>query len=105
MNEQEALLIRVYVSENDKKEGKLVYEHIVEEANKAGISGVTVLRGILGYGAKHHIHSAKLLRLSDNLPLVVEIIDMAEKIEAFFPVLQRCMKDGLITKEKVQILI
>lgn len=104
MSDQEAILLRIYVSEKDRKDGNLVYERIVDEANDFGISGATVLRGILGYGAERHIHSAKVLRLSDNLPLVIEIIDEAQKIEGFLPRLKQCVNDGVITKEKVQIL-
>ena len=104
MQEQEAVLLRVYVSEGDTFEHKLVYEYLVEQANRAGLAGATVLRGILGYGRDHHMHSTKVLRLSDDLPLVVEIVGAPEKIAGFLPTVEACVKDGLITKEKVKIV-
>ncbi|HSV43199.1 MAG TPA: DUF190 domain-containing protein [Candidatus Bathyarchaeia archaeon] len=104
MQEQEAVLLRVYLAEGERYQNKSSYEYVLERANVAGMAGVTVLRGILGYGKKHHLHSAKVLRLSENLPLVIEIVDSCEKIQGFLPVLQECLPGALITQEKVQIL-
>lgn len=100
----EAELLRVFVGESDKYEGRPLYEAIVEEARKRGMAGATVVRGVLGFGAHSRIHTAKILRLSEDLPLIVEIVDKPERIEAFLPDLDRMVGEGLITIEKVRVV-
>lgn len=100
----EAQLLRIFLGESDKHRGRPLYEVIVEEARRNGLAGATVLRGMLGFGASSHIHTAKLLRLSEDLPMVVEIVDSPEKIEKFLPDLDNMLTDGLITLEKVQVI-
>ena len=106
--EGEAKLLRIFVGESDLINHVPVYEKIVLEARKEGLAGATVTKGILGFGASSRIHTAKLLRLSEDLPLVVEIVDLEEKIEKFIPVLndifEQANSGGLITMEKVNII-
>ena len=102
---EEAELVRVYISEGDQWQGRPLYEEIVKEARKRGLAGATVLRGVLGFGADSRMHTAKILRLSEDLPLVVEIIDRPEPLDAFMPDLDRMIKDGLVTREKVRVTI
>lgn len=101
---KEAQLLRIFIGEADRFDGKPLYEAIVLKVRELHIAGATVLRGGLGYGHSSRLHSAKILRLSDDLPLVVEIVDSEEKIGAFLPVLDGMMASGLITLEKVQVL-
>ncbi|GIW95565.1 MAG: hypothetical protein KatS3mg110_3606 [Pirellulaceae bacterium] len=100
----EASLLRVFIGENDKADGKPLHEVIVTAARKRGLAGATVLRGILGFGAHSRIHTAKLLRLSEDLPIVIEIVDAEEKIEAFLPELDQWISEGLVTIEKVRVI-
>ena len=100
----EAYMLRIFVGESDKSDGKPLYEVIVKEARKRGMAGATVLRGFLGYGANSRIHTSKVLRLSEDLPLVVEIVDAEDKIEAFMPYLDTIIDEGLITMEKVRVI-
>lgn len=102
--EGEGTLLRVYIGELDKWEGRPLYEAIVLRARKVGLAGATVLRGPLGFGAHSRLHTAKILRLSEDLPVLIEIVDRAEKIEAFLPELDRMVADGLVTLEKVRVL-
>ncbi|MBR2817277.1 MAG: DUF190 domain-containing protein [Reyranella sp.] len=101
---KEAQLLRIFIGEADRFDGKPLYEAIVLKVRELHIAGATVLRGGLGYGHSSRLHSAKILRLSDDLPLVVEIVDSEDKIGAFLPVLDGMMASGLITLEKVQVL-
>lgn len=101
---EEAELLRIFVGESDKHHGRPVYELIVEEARRHGIAGATVLRATLGFGAHSRIHSAKVLRLSEDLPMVVEIVDVPDKIDAFLPNLDKIMDEGLVTLEKVRVI-
>ncbi len=101
---KQAQLLRVFIGENDKHDGKPLYEAIVLKAREMRIAGATVLRGGLGFGHSSHLHSSKILRLSGDLPLVVEIVDSAEKINEFLPVLDGMMSSGLVTLENVQVL-
>lgn len=96
-------LLRIFVGEMDKHDGKPLYEWIVHEAKSHGLKGATVIRGIEGFGAKSLIHTAKILSLSPDLPLIIEIADNPEKIEAFLPVLDSVMKEGMLTVEKVHV--
>jgi PII-like signaling protein len=101
---KQALLLRVFIGENDKNDGRPLYEAIVLKARELHLAGATVLRGPMGFGHSSRLHTAKILRLSEDLPLVIEIVDSEEKINAFLPVLDRIMSSGLITLEKVQVL-
>jgi PII-like signaling protein len=102
---KDAQLLRIFVGENKEFEGRPLYEAIVLKAREMHIAGATVLRGSLGYGHSSRLHTAKILRLSDDLPLVIEIIDSDAKIAAFLPVLDAMMGGGgLVTLEKVQVL-
>ena len=100
----EACLLRIFVGESDKYEGKPLYETIVNEARRRHLAGATVLRGFLGFGANSRIHTSKLLRLSEDLPVVIEIVDEPSKIESFLPTLDAMIKEGLVTIEKVRII-
>ncbi|MCC6501926.1 MAG: DUF190 domain-containing protein [Deltaproteobacteria bacterium] len=101
---EESDLLRVFVGESDKFEGRPLYQAIVEEAKASGLSGATVLRGLMGFGATSRLHTIKVLRISEDLPMVVEIVDSPEKIEAFLPLLKRMAGDGLVTIEKVRVI-
>jgi len=101
----EAELLRIFIGESDKHHGRPLYEVIVEEARRRGMAGATVLRGTLGFGADSRIHTAKILRLSEDLPMVVEIVDKPERIEAFLPDLDAMIDEGLVTLEKVRVLV
>lgn len=104
----EAKLVRIFVGESDLISKVPVYERIVMEARKAELAGATVFKGIMGYGGRSRIHTAKILRLSEDLPLVIEIVDEVEKIEKFIPVIDDIFEKadcgGLITMEKVEII-
>jgi len=99
----EGYLLRVFIGEADKKDGMPLYEWIVRRAKESGIAGATVLRGIEGYGGHSEIHTAKILELSTNLPVIVELIDTLDKIEAFMPLLEETLEGGLVTQEKAKI--
>lgn len=101
---QEASLLRIFIGESDKADGRPLYETIVKRARARGLAGATVLRGFLGYGANSRIHTAKVLRLSTDLPIVVEIVDAPDRIEAFLPELDGLIGEGLVTIEKVRVI-
>ena len=96
-------LLRIFVGESDRHEGVPLYEWIVRRAREVGLAGATVLRGLEGYGARSRLHTAKVLRLSSDLPLVVEIVDTEEKIEAFLPIVDEAVQEGLATIERVEV--
>lgn len=100
----EAELLRIFIGESDKWHGRPLYEVIVEEARKRGMAGATVLKGTLGFGADSRIHTAKILRLSEDLPLVIEIVDKPERIAEFLPQLDTMIDEGLVTLEKVRVI-
>jgi len=102
--EGEGRLVRIFIGESDRHEGRPLYDVIVRRARKEGLAGATVLRGIEGFGGQSRIHTTSILRLSEDLPIVVEIVDRADRIERFLPVLDELVKDGLITIEKVQVI-
>ncbi len=102
--EGEAQLVRIFVGEDDRHGGKPLFQAIVELARKEGLAGATVLKGVAGFGAHSRIHSASILRLSEDLPIVIEIVDQAEKIAKVLPVLDAMLGDGLITLEKVRVI-
>jgi uncharacterized protein len=101
---RDAVLLRIFFGEDDKFEGLPLYEAIVLKARELHLAGATVLRGPMGFGHSSHIHTTKILRLSQDLPIVIEIVDTQEKIDAFLPILDRMMSSGLVTLEKVQVL-
>ena len=100
---EDGYLLRIFVGESDKHEGKPLYEWLVLRAREAGLAGATVLRGIEGFGAHSRLHTAKILRLSADLPIVIEIVDAREKIEAFMPVVDQAITEGMATLERVQV--
>lgn len=102
--EGEGQLLRIFVGEADRWHGRSLYEAIVTRAREEGLAGATVLRGLMGFGAKSRIHTAKVLRLSEDLPIVIEIVDRADRIEAFLPALDEMVADGLVTLERVQVI-
>ncbi len=100
----DAQLLRVFIGESDRCDGRPLYEVIVERARKEGMAGATVLRGVLGFGAHSRVHTAKILRLSEDLPMVIEIVDKPERIAAFLPYLDEMIGEGLVTLERVRII-
>ncbi len=97
-------LLRIFIGESDRWGGAPLYEAIVQEARKRGLAGATVFRGFEGFGAHSRIHTTRILRLSEDLPIVVEIVDAEEKIQAFLPVLDEMVKEGLATVEKATVI-
>lgn len=100
----EQILMRVFIGESDKQGGKPLHQVIVEMLRREKISGATVLRGIMGYGPRSHLQTAHILRLSQDLPIIVEVVDTQENIDRVLPQIDRLMSDGLITVEKVKVL-
>jgi PII-like signaling protein len=100
---EEGYLLRIFIGESDRQEGMSLYEWIVRTARQHGLAGATVLRGLEGFGARSRIHTARILDLSSDLPIIVEIVDTLEKIEGFLPIIDSAISDGLATVEKVQI--
>ena len=99
-----SILMRIFIGESDKHQGKPLYQLLVEMLKRENIAGATVLRGILGFGAKSHLHTAHILRLSQDMPIVIEAVDTQEHIERVLPEVEKLMGDGLITIEDVQVL-
>jgi PII-like signaling protein len=97
-------ILRIYIGESDCWHHQPLYEAIVLKAREAGLAGATVLRGAMGFGASSHLHTAKILRLSMDLPIVIEIVETPEKISAFLPSLDEMVGEGLVTLEEVRIL-
>src|SRR5947208_5325493 len=100
----EAVLLRIFIGESDRWHHQPLYEAIVLKAREMHLAGATVLRGPMGFGKSSRLHTAKILRLSMDLPLVIEIVDSEEKINAFLPSLDEMMKGGLVTLEKVRVI-
>ncbi len=100
----EAMLLRVFLGESDRWKHQPLYEALVLKARELHLAGATVLRGPMGFGKSSRLHTAKILRLSMDLPLVIEIVDTEEKLRAFLPVLDEMMQGGLVTLEKVQVI-
>jgi PII-like signaling protein len=98
------LLVRIYLGEADRWHGKPLYQAIVERLRERGVAGATVLRGIEGFGAKQHLHSTRILSLSEDLPILVEAVDTEERIRAALPDLDEMLGDGLITVERVEVI-
>ena len=101
---RDSMLLRIFIGESDRWEHKPLYEAIVLKARELHLAGATVLRGPMGFGKSSRLHTAKILRLSMDLPLVIEIVDSEEKINAFLPVLDKMVKGGLVTLEKVRVI-
>jgi hypothetical protein len=99
----EGTLLRIFIGEADRYEGRPLYEWIVRQARAHGLAGATVLRGLEGFGAHSRLHTAKILRLSTDLPVVIEIVDARERIEAFLPVIESAIAEGLATLERVEV--
>jgi hypothetical protein len=100
---KEGKLLRIFIGESDRREGMPLFEWIVRKAREVGLAGATVIRGLEGFGAQSHLHTAKILRLSADLPIIIEIIDTDDKIEAFLPVIDDAISDGLATIERVEV--
>jgi hypothetical protein len=98
------LLVRIYLGESDQWHGRPLYQAIVEHLRRNGLAGATVLRGIEGFGAKQHLHSTRILSLSEDLPILIETVDTEKKIRAVLPDLDDMVADGLITLERVEII-
>lgn len=101
---EEATLLRVFLGESDRHEGKPLYEAIVMKARELHLAGATVLRGVMGFGQSSRLHTAKVLRLSEDLPIVVEIADSEEKIQTLIPWLEQSVTGGLITLERARVI-
>ena len=101
--EGEGKLLRIFIGETDQWEHKPLYEEIVRAARSRGLAGATVIRGIEGFGAKSHLHTARILRLSEDLPLIIEIVDTAEKVDAFVEEIDHMISDGMVTVERVEV--
>ena len=101
---EEAVLLRIFIGESDRWQHRPLYEAIVLKARELELAGATVLRGPMGFGKSSHLHTAKILRLSMDLPIVIEIVDTAQKINAFLPVLDEMMGGGLVTLERTKVI-
>lgn len=102
---EEGKLLRIFIGEQDRWGSQPLHEAIVHLAKKEGLAGATAIKGFLGFGCKSRMHTAKILRLSEDLPIIVEIVDSEEKINAFLPHLDEMVKEGLITVEKAQVIM
>ena len=102
--EGEGKLVRIFIGESDRWHGRPLYQAIVERVRKEGLAGATVTRGIEGFGAKSHLHTSRILRLSEDLPIVVEIVDTAERVDGLLPLLDEMVADGLVTIEPVHVV-
>jgi len=102
---EEAELMRIFIGESDRCDGKPLYEAIILAARQQNLSGATTFRGMMGFGAQSRVHTAKYLRLSEDLPIVIEIVDSPEKIEAFLPIIDSMMDEGLVTVERAKVIV
>jgi len=102
---EQGKLLRIFVGESDKFQGQLLHEAILQLAKKEGLAGCTVIKGFEGFGAGSRIHTTKILRLAEDLPVIIEIIDAEEKIDQFLPHLDGMISEGLVTVEKVQVIL
>lgn len=101
---EEGVLVRIFIGETDKYKGKPLFEQIVFKARELGMAGATVCKGIMGFGAHSHLRFANILRLSEDLPIIIEIVDKQENIDKIIPFLDEAVDEGLITMEKVKVL-
>jgi PII-like signaling protein len=102
--EGEGKLLRIFVGESDRHEGKPLYQAIVERVRAEGLAGATVIRGIEGFGASSRLHTSRILRLSQDLPIVVEVVDTSERIDELLPMLDDMVGDGMVTVEKAHVI-
>ncbi len=101
----EGILLRIFVAEADKHNGKPLYEEIILLARKMNLAGATAVKGFMGFGCKSHMHTTKLLRLSEDLPIIIEIVDNKNKIDNFLPHLDEMVKEGMVILEKANIIL
>ena len=101
---EEGVLLRIFLGESDKFHGKPLYKQIVLKARQLNLAGATVLRGFMGFGASSRMHTAKILRLSEDLPIIVEIVDSRENIDKIIPYIDETVKQGLVTLENVNVI-
>ena len=101
---QDGWLLRIFIGEGDRWHGRPLHEAIVLQARKLGLAGATVVRGVMGFGAHSRLHTAKILRLSEDLPMVVEIVDAREKIDLLLPAIDEMVHEGLVTLEPVEVI-
>ncbi len=102
---EEGYLLRIFVGESDKQDGRPLYEWLVLRARERGLAGATVIRGIMGFGPSSRIYTTKILRLSEDLPMIVEIVDRLEKLEAFLAEIEGVIQEGLVTLEGARVRI
>src|SRR5262249_5164174 len=96
--------LRIFIGESDRWHGRPLYQAIVERVRKEGLAGATVIRGIEGFGADSHLHTSRILRLSEDLPVVIELVDTPDRIGAVLPLLDGTVEEGMVTVERVQIV-
>ncbi len=101
---EEGMLLRIFIGESDRHQGKPLYEQIVLKARELNLAGATVTRGVMGFGADSRMHTAKILRLSEDMPMVIELVDTEEKLNLLLPFLDETVEEGLITLEKVRVV-
>ncbi len=101
---EDALILKIYFGEHDKYKGRPLYQQIVLKAKELKLAGATVIKGLMGFGADSHLHTANLLRLSEDLPIMIEIVDSKENLDKLQPFLDETIKEGLITIEKVKVI-
>ena len=101
---EEGQLLRIFIGESDRWHGKPLYEAIILKAREMGLAGATMLRGLMGFGAASRIHTAKILRLSQDMPIVIEIVDSAEKIDSLLPIVDEMVEEGMVTVERVRVI-
>lgn len=102
--EGEGKLLRIFIGESDRWHGRPLYQAIVERVRQEGLAGATVIRGIEGFGADSRLHTARILRLSEDLPVLIEIVDSAEQIDRILPVLDEMVGEGMVTVERVEVI-
>lgn len=101
---EEGMLLRIFIGETDSYKGKPLYEQVVLKARELNLAGATVVRGIMGFGADSRMHTAKILRLSEDLPIIIEIVDTEENLQKLQPFLDETVEEGLITLEEVKVI-
>ncbi len=101
---EEGMLLRIFIGETDRVHGKSLYEQIVLKARELGLAGATVIRGIMGFGASNRMHSAKILRLSEDLPIMIELVDTKENLGKLMPFIDENITEGLVTMENVRVI-
>ncbi|MCK5213437.1 MAG: DUF190 domain-containing protein [Dehalococcoidia bacterium] len=100
----ESQLVRIFIGESDRYHGRPLHEAVVQKAREMGMAGATVVHGVMGFGAHSRMHSARILRLSEDLPIIIEIVDKPERIEEFLPLLDEMIGEGLVTLENVKVI-